>query len=244
MDGVDHPAGPPARSRRAIRPTRVDTGRYDPSRAPAAIRAPSDARSVTIRMAIRPITSQAPEDWITTVLALHAPAPDREREAHQHQQLEDVLGEQVGVADRGVEQRQLPAGEQPLQHHGHGAQADHQEAVEDQQVVETRERVVEHLLLAEGVDQQVLEPLLRGDRIGRLDRPTLSSWNRRLSEITTAADADDRQDPEPDDSGDCRETTLRWRGAWELLLGEMKRQAHAGQYIKENEWSFMLNFIM
>ena len=47
------------------RPPDEEIGSKEPSRSPAAMRAPSEARSVTIKMAINPITSQAPQLWIT-----------------------------------------------------------------------------------------------------------------------------------------------------------------------------------
>ena len=92
-------------------------------------------------------------------LLLDPAPPDGETQSHQHQQLEDVLGKQIGVAQRCVEQRQFPTRKETLDDHGHGAQADHQEAVEDQQVVKAGDRVIEHLLLTEGIDQHVFESL-------------------------------------------------------------------------------------
>jgi len=58
-----------------------------------------------------------------------------------------------------VQQGQLPAREHALEHHCGSAQTDDQEAVEDEQVVQAGEGVVEHPLLADGVHQEVLDPL-------------------------------------------------------------------------------------
>ena len=108
-------------------------------------------------MAMSPMTIQAPDDWMMRSLRWIAAPPHGEDQSEEHQRFENVLGKEIGVPDAGVEQRQLPTREETLDHHGHGSDADNQESVEDQQMVDPGEGIVEHLLLAEGIDQNVFE---------------------------------------------------------------------------------------
>ena len=101
-----------------------------------------------------------------------------------------------------MQDRQLPSRKETLEDHGHGAHADDQEAVEDQQVVEAGDRVVEHLLLSEGIDQHVLETLaetvesiLGAPRAEELEAPAQRQDDR--------ADSDDGEHPEPRDPGNA-----------------------------------------
>ena len=112
------------------------------------------------------------------------------------------------MAQRRVEQRQFPTRKETLDDHGHGAHADHQEAVEDQQVVEAGDRVVEHLLLTEGIDQHVFESL--AETVESIVRtPAPEQLKPPAQRQDDGADSDNRENPEPDDPRDPEKRSSR-----------------------------------
>ena len=122
-----------------------------------AVRAPSATRSVTIRSAIRNRMNQASIERSSRFGRAKRRRKTAMRDAEEHQDLEDVLHERVGVAGHAGQEHETR--HEPRDDELDRADREDHESREDEDVEDAGVEVAEHPLLRERVLQRLHDPL-------------------------------------------------------------------------------------